>query len=317
MELKRFIIILFNIIFFINYSLFAEGDIFVDKYNARAIGMGNNFVAVSDDSSSVFYNPSGLGQLESCSFNSMYADLYSTGIVKNFILSGAGKYKDIITLGGGWCGELIDLEPEDWFQHRIYVSFAYFIFDKIYIGMNVKLFLISTDLREDDNIWGWGLDFGILTSSKNWEMDFLNDNNLEIKIGFVLNNIYSKLKWSKQYEEKVPYNVVMAFNLIYNDIINAGVQLNSYKEEIIGFSVGQELYLLKLLDAQFDEKYKVSEIILRAGVSFENLYQNSVSYSCGIGLAFNNYSFHYAVLYQADYFSPTHYFSLNVSDWSL
>lgn len=298
------------------YIVCAENDIFVDKYNARAVGMGNNFVSISEDSSAIFYNPAGLGQIESPSFSCMYADIHSSGIVKNFILSGASKYKDLFSMGGGWCLSIINLDPENWCQHRFFYGISYLLFDKIYIGATSKLFLIKTEI-DQRNIWGYGFDIGFLASSKSWEMRFLSENNIEINLGVSMYNLYSQIEWSDSYNEKIPFDLSIGINFYYNEIINAVAQVNSINKEIVGFSFGNELYLLKLIDYQFKEEYKITEIVLRAGLAFEKIYRSETKYSAGIGIICNNYSFDYAIVYQYDYFAPTHYFSLNVNNWSI
>ena len=104
------------------------------------------------------------------------------------------------------------------------------------------------------------------------------------------------------------------FNYIcgnYNKIINAGIQIKSLKDEITSFSIGSELFLLKALDYELDEKYKIKEIVIRAGIEMEKIISYASYYSGGIGIITQNFSIDYAILYQPNYFSPTHYISLN------
>ncbi len=57
---------------------------------ARALGMGETFVAISDDATSLFWNPGGISRIENMEATAAYTkwvadiDLTSAGIVKNF-----------------------------------------------------------------------------------------------------------------------------------------------------------------------------------------------------------------------------------------
>ncbi|MBN1897686.1 MAG: hypothetical protein JW827_02830 [Spirochaetes bacterium] len=313
--MKKNLILIIMILFF-SYLLKAEEDIFTDRYNARAAGLGNNFVALANDSTAVFYNPAGLGLIERSSFNSMYADINANGIIKNFIVSGGGAYQDI-SMGLGWCLESVDLDPESWYQHRIYYGASYFLFDKIHVGLGSKLMIIQTEIYENDSIWGYGFDGGLLLSSDNWDLDFMSDNEVELRVGIMLRDVYTQIEWSENNVEDLPFALIFGGNLNYYEMINISAQFTSQKKSLAQFGVGGEFYLLKLLDYQFAEEYKITDIVLRGGIQIENIYRTASRYSFGIGLVFNQYCFDYAIVYQMDYLPATHYFSLNVNNWSL
>jgi len=285
----------------------------VERYNARAIGMGNIFTSIADDSTAVFYNPACVGQFsEKSFFNCMYADIHSLGIIRNYIFSGSTRYNEEIGMGGAWVYERINLEPEIWGQHRFFYALSYSVLKYVFIGTTVKFFLINTDFKEYKNVWGAGLNVGLLVSSERWEIPVFEENNIVLKIGLLLKDVYSEIKWSQTYKEKLPFRFILNIGGNYNKIINAGIQIKSLKDEITSFSIGSELFLLKALDYELDEKYKIKEIVIRAGIEMEKIISYASYYSGGIGIITQNFSIDYAILYQPNYFSPTHYISLNI-----
>ena len=310
--MKIKILIIFYILFIFLSALSAESLEFTQKYNARAIGMANTFCAIADDSTAVFYNPAGLGQVNGKIFNSMYADIHNLGIIRNYIFSGAGRYNDSMSMGAGWVFEQVDLDPEVWNQHRFFYGISLALLEKAYIGITPKLIFINTDLENYNKIWGFGIDGGLLVSSENWEFGFLDNNNMILQLGITVKNIYSEIKWHDTYKEEETFNLIWwGINLNYNQFLNLSVQIKSDKTYLHSFASGLEFLIFNGFGIQLDEKYKVDEISIRCGLEINKYIITQNTYSFGIGIKADNYSFDYAVAYQADYFSLTHYFSLN------
>gem|GEM_PF-5279903 len=292
--------------------LTGENNIFSDRYSARAIAIGNVFTPLADDSSAVFYNPAGVGQFyEKSSFNSMYADVHNLGLIKSFVLSGAVKFKEDIGMGGGWVYERVNLEPEIWGQHRLFYSLSYELIDSIYVGASPKLLIITTDFPGYENVLGYGINFGFLVTSESWDVALLKDNDIGINAGVLVEDVFTRIEWQKEYDEKVPYHITLGFNLDYDEKINAGIHFKTLKENITTFGLGCELYLLSMIGYDFGPKLKIEDIVLRAGMETENIVSSGTFISGGFGIISEKFSFDYAILYQADYFAATHYFSLN------
>ena len=75
--LEKFLFLTILITFSLNSSLFAEFDEL--GTSARAVGMGDAFVAIADDTYAIVYNPAGLGAIQHKEFatnsNMLYAGL--------------------------------------------------------------------------------------------------------------------------------------------------------------------------------------------------------------------------------------------------
>ncbi len=318
MKFKLFIFKKLNVVFifmlFYTSFLFSQNNIFIERYSARAIGMGNVFTSIADDSTAIFYNPAGVGQFgDKTLFNSMYANVHNLGLFHNYILSASTKYNEDIGMGGAWVYERIDLEPEIWNQHRFFYSASYSLKEYIYIGVTGKLIYINTGFNNYDKVWGCGFDTGLLLSSEEWGISFFDKNDIVLRTGLLLRNFYSTIKWDDQNKERLPLQIAIGGHISYNEIINAGVLFKGVDDNITGLALGIEFFLLKTIGYQFDEMLKINDIVLRAGMEREKIVSSATSLSFGMGLIGIKFSFDYAIRIQPDYFTPTHYFSLNVS----
>ena len=66
---------------FIPYA--AESAVFESQgLGARAAGMGGSFVAVAEDYSSIFWNPSGIALVNEKTLHSEYKNLYGLGLLR-------------------------------------------------------------------------------------------------------------------------------------------------------------------------------------------------------------------------------------------
>ena len=63
------------------------GNFIALNNGARSLGMGNTFVALSDDASAVFYNPAGLGRIQQLSSIVSYQNMYGIEGLHNSMLS--------------------------------------------------------------------------------------------------------------------------------------------------------------------------------------------------------------------------------------
>ena len=293
-------------------TMSAESYEFIHRYNARAIGMANIFSPVADDSTAIFYNPAGLCQIQKDTFNSMYADIHGLGIARNYVLSGAQKYNDDIGMAGAWVYERIDLEPEIWQQHRFFYGISYAVLEKLYVGLTPKIIYINTDFENYKDVWGYAFDAGLFVSSENWGINFLDNNEIILRVGTTFKNIYSVIKWNDDYNEKRFLNLIWwGINTDFKEFLDFLFQVKSVKTSISSASAGFEFSFFNAFGINLDEKYKIKDVILRCGMEHNKNIIAQNTYSGGIGTNVDNYSFDYAVSYQSDYFPPTHYFSLS------
>ena len=222
----------------------AESYEFTHRYSARAMGMANIFCPVASDSTAVFYNPAGLSQIEESIFNSMYADIHGLGIATDYILSAGNRYNDDIGLAGAWVYERVDLDPEVWHQHRFFYGISYAILEGTYIGIAPKLIYIDTGFKNYEKVWGYAFDAGFLVTSENWGVGFFDNNDMVLRIGATFKNIYSLVKWSKNYKEKRFLNLIWyGINVDYKQSLSFLFQVKSVKTSIIATSTGLEFFL--------------------------------------------------------------------------
>ncbi len=90
---------------------------------ARALGMGNAFVAIADDATATYWNPAGLTKVKKHSFSAMYSDTFSSGdgawlsrglVTYNF-LNYVYQIEDIGSVGLSWIRLGIDDIPRTTF----------------------------------------------------------------------------------------------------------------------------------------------------------------------------------------------------------
>lgn len=311
---KAFLSIIF--LFFTTITLCGQNNIFVERFNARAVGMANIFTSLADDSTAIFYNPAGLGQFteKNTYFNSMYANVHNLNIFHNYILSGSTRYNDDFGMGSAWVYERVNLDPEIWGQHRFFYGISYSLVDNnLAIGLTSKLILINTDFKEYDKVWGYGFDVGFLASSEEWKILFFDQNNIILKLGLILKDIYSPIKWDDQHTEKLPTQAAFGMSANFSQSFNLLLQFKSLKDNLTSFGLGGELFLLRAIHYQLDERLKVDDIALRLGYERESKIASATMFSAGIGVLAQNFSFDYGVVMQSDYFSTTHYFSINMA----
>lgn len=293
--------------------VYSENNIFVDQYSARAIGIGNAFTPIADDATAVLYNPAGVGQFsDKTYFNSMYANVHNLSIFNNYVLCASTKYNEDIGMGGAWVYERIDLDPEIWAQHRLFYSLSYALMEHFTVGCTGKLIIISTDFDGYEKVWGYGVDSGILASSDDWGLKFLDKNNMILKLGLHIENIYTRIDWDDENKEIIPLRSGFGGMINYNDMIQFSVQFKSRKEDLTTIAFGTEFFLLRTLEYEINDVIKIDEIVLRAGIEQEKIIASSTGFSGGLGIIAKNFMFDYAVLTHKDYFSATHYFSIGM-----
>ena len=155
--------------------------------SARAVGMGDAFVAVSNDATAMYYNPAGLTQLDKREAVFTHLD-YVAGIRYEF----AGLAYPLYRLGGvvgmgfyALDGGNFDETTYEYplgtgrvFGARDYavgLSYARSLTDKFSVGMTLKLI---DELYEDERSSGWAADVGT-----NYDTGFRN-----FKISMVITN---------------------------------------------------------------------------------------------------------------------------------
>ncbi|MBI4531225.1 MAG: conjugal transfer protein TraF [Candidatus Latescibacteria bacterium] len=115
---------------------------------ARPLGLGGAFTPIADDANALFFNPSGLAQLQRSEITTMYARLFP-GLEGERLSRGLFAYAHPVkngTFGLGWGGLLTDVFDE----HLIVVSYAYRFDHGVMAGLGVKGMLWKADLAQGD-----------------------------------------------------------------------------------------------------------------------------------------------------------------------
>ncbi|MEW6609977.1 MAG: PorV/PorQ family protein [bacterium] len=174
---------------------------------ARALGMGGSYIAVADDVYATYWNPAGLVQIKSRQFGSMYAIMscdrrysflnYAQPFGKDWAggISWIGFGIDDIEerdSSGNLTGELKDSE------NSLYLSGAREISPSLSLGANLKYL---THQLAGKSATGFGFDIGGLFKP--------NFTNLDLSLGFVLQDIGSSLKWNTAsgHKDEFPLNI--------------------------------------------------------------------------------------------------------------
>jgi hypothetical protein len=261
---------------------------------ARALGMGNAFCAVSDDATAVFWNPAGLGLINTIQITGTYANLRFDRAYNSIMVAGhLGKFG---TIAGGWIGYSIKDIPGmntpgsspnyfDDSENAFILSYGRNIYSLFYGGMNVK-YLSHT--LENASASGYGFDLGIMARLKDYA-----------SFGAVVQDIGSYFKWDTRSERKedVPAIYRVGVALTY-----PGIPL--------------------ILSADYEKQRKINPGKKRVGLetSFYNLlclragYDNSVL-TAGASLSPRDERYRFDYAYRKDFLGdkPVHFFSLSIA----
>ncbi len=253
--------------------------------DARAIGMGEAYVPVTDDISSVFWNPAGLGMTTSSqafySHTNWPADIYH-----EFVAASYNSGISTFAISGSFLhmSEMDETTEEEFgptgrtFRSSdLSVGLTYAVAWTSQFNFGVTVKYLREDLYEDISVNSYAVDIGSIYNT-NW-------NNL--KIGMTLRNFGPDVKFTVDNdgdgsEDEDP------FDLLDND--NDGL-IDEDKEELgykipLNFSLGASMDLFKndnsylLASAQLDNvvdrsetwnaglEYKISVLFLRGGYQF-------------------------------------------------
>ncbi|MBI2118620.1 MAG: hypothetical protein HYT97_03225 [Elusimicrobia bacterium] len=150
--------LLFFIFIFIPYV--GQGAVFESQgLGARAQGMGGSFVAVAEDYSSIFWNPSGIALVNEKTLHSEYKNLYGLGLLRHIT---AGYLQPNVGKGSvafSWyrldtIGEASFL---DYSENTLVFSYATHFFKPLYLGLNGKYYRVHSSIGAS----GMGLDVGL------------------------------------------------------------------------------------------------------------------------------------------------------------
>jgi len=280
---KRQLLKLFLVmqIFLINKFIFADGiastpfpleDI---NTGARAVGFAGAFTAISDDATSIYYNPAGLANLKKIEIDAAYYKWFmdtflsyacfnvpigSGSIGGMFLYTSYGKF-DLIDEKGIFLNTSV--EP---LNLKGAIGYGFPLGSIFSFGLGLKL---NSFIIEDYNKTSFLLDLGLRTNIndfiflglavQNIGFEENNLNNIKAGLGINIFNIQGN-KWSFEFDTK--------YSMIYG----------------LSYSLGTELQLFKLLalrggyniDKSNDILGNLSGVSFGAGITIEKL---SVDYA--------------------------------------
>ncbi len=272
----------------------ADGDaghesVFLLGVDARALGMGGSYVAVTSGASSVYWNPAGLGLLDKTEVSLLHITLWENtyydfvGIAYptlNFGSFGLGA----IRLG---TSDIIRRDPFNQPGPAFDNSFSEYIFSYgvnfpllINGGLNFKLLNHSLD---DRSATGFGLDLGILATPTpyfSWGLNWQDIFEPELKL--------------QTAEEKIPSNLKAGIKLSHQfgaQSILAAFDMDKSRGRDVKFHAGGEYGLFETLFLRggFDRDYATLGLgifysFIQADYAFK--FQNDLGNTHRVSLTF-------------------------------
>jgi hypothetical protein len=310
MDLKKKVLLFSFLVYFfrlISISCFAEesrgtvsGLTLRQGVGARSFGMGEAYVAVSDDINALFSNPAGLAIIQKKELTTMYfkglADVQTgfLGYVVPWEKRGNLAMGFLYLNGGRIKINYLDGNSHSYEAQRDYVgilSYARDINDSFFIGGNVKL--LHSTLVEEYTAQAVSVDLGIMYKK-------LMHNNLSI--GFTVQNIGKGIKYSEG-EDDLPftlkggiaYKLDLEGNKIYPGFFN---EVSPISNRLPGclFSLEvekpKEKEIKGKLGFEYGKYWKQHRYLLRGGYK---LGYTPDTYTLGIGCEFEQFQFDYGI----------------------
>jgi len=302
-------------------ELSGKAGSFVDiGFGTRAVGMGNAYVALANDASSIFWNPSGLTTIENIGVEFNYS--------KQMEIIPYGTASAAIPLGNNnGIGVGVIYSGDDALKERTFLVAYGHQFGNISAGLSLKYRYASfgnngfndgdyiifdpSEIAEGrlnqvfGNASGFGLDLGLQYHL----YDYLT-------LGLVVKDIFAPVNWSSEnnstenkpqgdYSESIPTELVFGISLNPTKglIINSDYKPNILRETYQKFNFGVEYLLLdiiafragtqQLLNSEQEEKYaiglgiqyKITTVLTK--VNFTYLRQDlSNTYRFSVGIDF-------------------------------
>jgi len=274
--------------------------------SARAVGMGNAFLAMADDASAIYYNPAGLSQLSQREIILTHVD-YPADITYDF----AGlAYPEL--LGGVWGLGFYFLNSgdmdyttyshpsfEEWSsgqtfsakEYAVSLSYGRRLTERFSIGTTLKFI---DELYEEERATGWAADIGTM-----YNTGFRN-----FRIGMVMSNFGPDLKFIR---EDYPLPITFKFG-VSMEVINLGDH-----RTLVDLEVGHPNDNLEKFNGGLEYWYR-DMLALRIG-SQAGYDEGDLGFGAGIKLPFYNktklrvdYAYH-----DFGNLTEVHRFTLNLS----
>lgn len=243
---------------------------------ARPIGMGNSYVAISNDINGIFFNPSGLGLITQSEIGATY---HQSWFDTSYKFGGyASKFKNKGTFFIGFLvfdgGNLtlkdvetnLNKECKAQVDYVYIVTHAFFLKKNLLFGYNLKL--MNSTLIEDIKSSSFAIDMGML-----WKF------NNNCSVGACLKNLGPNISYTTSSYEiinkngdplPVEFKIGFSFESFNNILLSLDIPNILNKINYINF--GAEKYLEKSLCLRFGHRFNDSLDLLSFGFGFIGKY---------------------------------------------
>lgn len=299
---KKTSLILLLAFFITTGSLFALGSsgatafVFLNNgFGARASGMGKAFVAVANDVSCIYWNPSALVNLKEREIMAMHASLFSN-LVYYDVIGYTQRIRNLGNVGFGFVTLNVpgiryysnDGTPGDQFidsENAVFVSYGYKFNKQISLGGSLK-----TIYHRIYKYSGLGL---AIDAAATYLFAY------DLKFALVLENLLST---------GIKFNAPGASRSYALPKIRLGASYRGLRDMVLAVGIDQQIKgpFYYFLGAEYDVlKYFDVELKLRAGFDNERI-------TTGFGLNYMNYNFDYAYAYSLskNFIGNSHRFSV-------
>ena len=187
------------------------------RMGPRPRAMGSAFIAVADDANAVYWNPSGMTQLERFEITGCRTLLYGVDELSNDYISMAYHWRGIAAFGVSWVRlDLEDIYHEDTINLAVAGNVPWL--DGLSVGGSLKIFNLSAPGYEKYNDPAYegrdikpGFDLGIHYSSKrNWTIGAVLYNLNEPKL---------KLLRTTEHPDPVYRDMAIGASYIFSDLL--------------------------------------------------------------------------------------------------
>ncbi len=305
--MKNLILLIFLILLPFKEIIADDGgieDIFDYGAGARAMGLGNSYVSIADDSSAIFWNPGAMGMLEYNEIMFLHSFLFE-GTIYDYV-SFCYPTIDVGTFGGGFIRigtgdiifrdshNLVTSEDVSFEQMQFLIGYGIKLNLPFSFGTAIKINTFKVGSFSGANI---SFDIGILMPlyGYNWEKIFKNYYLENLKLGINVKNFVSTPIKVQTEAESDQLNIKIGLSYFYyfdkqlNHKILPTFDVNLYKDKDIKINTGIEYNLYKM-------------IFIRGG------YDQNIGLVMGCGIQYWDFRLDYSLAFQE--INLTHRFSL-------
>ena len=261
--------------------------------SVRAVGMGETFVGIADDSTAIRFNPAGLAQMKHSELSGMFAPgLYGSGLYSSYV-SLATPFQRINTLAIDWLYTGFKEEEEFTYggvpelgygEHLIYLAFARRFRENLFVGLSLKYYNVNISL--DGENWATGQGIGA-------DIGGLYRIFPQLSIGLTVKNV---LPLKINYESGNP-------NTMLKPSVTFGIGYSPIKKLTVGLDINDTLH--------FGAEYWILNLFaVRAGAMKGLTYESKDNFviNAGGGIRYKFAQIDYAYTHNPDLFD-THRFS--------